>query len=304
MRTNFNPSLIERTKRWLFAISIMIFAGCGPSESERLQSALQAERVARQEAVEQAARSDRASFIWGCITAGVVVFFGFAWYFKKPRILVQEKIIERPVVKEKIIEKIIREPSTIIARTPAHDVEANSFVIDALNVVHGGGERLQRVSLLNLIVLLIELSKRGASIKCFSDANMYHVLKEAGLSDHANAYRKLCREFKELFITVAAKTRADDDILDYAHRTGAIIISRDGFRNEEYREKYTWLEDPQAFRDRRVAFLVHSGKLECNRLGICVPIPDDLDQALASLSALLDGSAAACVESSHEQISH
>ena len=121
----------------------------------------------------------------------------------------------------KAIPAIIQE--VVVVRTPAHEIVANSVVIDATNVVRSS--QGDPPCLLRLIGLLLELENRRYTYKCFFDANTGYVLEESGQREQAKAYRELLRDYYNIFIEVPGRTRADDFILDYAHSHGTPIIS-------------------------------------------------------------------------------
>lgn len=171
---------------------------------------------------------------------------------------------------------------TTVTRSPAHEVVANSFVIDAKNLMHGSAQG-QVPSILLLIGLLLELHKRKAAYKCFFDANTYYALKEAQRLDHGRAYRTFCRDFPDQFVEVPGGNRADDFILDFAHSHGPVIISNDRYR--DFFDKYSWLANGNS---RRVSFAVHSGIVQIYPLGIQAAVPNDLEAAITTLRAALN----------------
>jgi hypothetical protein len=164
-----------------------------------------------------------------------------------------------------------------ITRTPAHEVVADSFVIDAKNVIHGSSQG-QTPSLLYLIGLLLELHKRKATYKCFFDANTFYALKNAQRLDHGLAYRNLCKDFPNHFVEVPGGNQADDFLLDFAHSHGPVIISNDRYR--DYTDKYPWIANGNS---RRVSFTVHSDIIQIYSLGIQAAVPSDLAAAVKTL---------------------
>jgi hypothetical protein len=201
------------------------------------------------------------SLVLGTVCAGVIVYH------------LKHRTVVKKVVKNEVVPKVVREE--VIVRSPAHELVADSVVIDGKNVLHGSSAD-QNPSLLNLLGLLLELQNRHCAFKCFFDANTFYTLKEAGQTE-AYAYRRLCHDFPDLFIEVPGGNRADDYILDYAHSHGAPIISNDRYR--DFQEKYVWLTDAR----RRVSFVVHSGIMQIVPLGIQAAIPDELAAAESSL---------------------
>jgi hypothetical protein len=186
-------------------------------------------------------------------------------------IVVRNEIVEK-VVKNEVIQKVVREE--VIVRSPAHELVADTLVIDGTNVIYGTPSH-QNPSLLNLLGLLLELQKRKCAFKCFLDACTFYKFKS---TEEVDALRDICRSFPSTFIIAPAGIRADDYILDDAHRHGTPIISNDRFL--DYAETYPWLKsDPQ----RRVPFVMHSGSVQIVALGIQASIPTDLAMADSSL---------------------
>ena len=169
---------------------------------------------------------------------------------------------------------------TVVVRSPAHDIVTQFVVIDAANVVRSS--QGEPPSLLRLIGLLMELEKQKYTYKCFFDANTMFVLEKSGLLDEANAYRALLRDFHDVFIEVPGKTRADDSILDYAHKHGTPIISNDRYR--DYATKYPWIENSS---NRRVSFKAHSGTVHLSSIGMEASVPNNLGHALDEYCTML-----------------
>ena len=165
----------------------------------------------------------------------------------------------------------------VVLRTPAHEIVARSFVIDATNVVFGTTKG-QSPSLLILIGLLLDLHRFNLSYKCFCDANTHYIFKDANRYKEAVEYRALCRDFPDHFIEVPGGNRADDFILDWAHSHGTVIIANDIYR--DYFDKYSWLENDM---NRRVSFVEHNGVIQIYPLGIQARIPTDLATAVSEL---------------------
>jgi len=161
------------------------------------------------------------------------------------------------------VECTIKEPSI----KPVERV-----VIDGQNVMYGSTSD-QRISLLNLLGLVVELNNRKIPTKCFFDANTFFTLTRANRKDEAYAYRRLCHDFPDLFIEVPGHNRADDFLLDYANSSGESIISNDQYR--DFYTKYGWIADSQ----RRFSFLIHSGIIQIVTLGISASIPTKLSDA-------------------------
>jgi hypothetical protein len=147
-----------------------------------------------------------------------------------------------------------------------------SVVIDGQNVMYGSPTD-QKVSLLNLLGLLIELNNCKTQFKCFFDANTFFTLLNAGKKTEAYAYRRLCHDFPDIFIEVPGHSRADDFLLDFVNKGDATIISNDQYR--DFSDKYRWLTDY----NRRASFLVHSGIMQIVNLGIRANIPAKLSDA-------------------------
>lgn len=174
---------------------------------------------------------------------------------------------------------------TVVVRSPAHEIVAKFVVIDAANVVRSS--QGDPPSLLRLIGLLVELEKQKFTYKCFFDANTMYVLKESGLLDEAKAYRELLRDFYDVFIEVPGKTRADDFILDYAHKHGTPIISNDQYR--DFAKKYAWIENSSG---RRVPFKAHSSTVQLVSLDMEAKVPASLSPALNEYCTMLRSASA------------
>jgi len=98
-----------------------------------------------------------------------------------------------------ILKNIFATPDNAGASTSKSTVKP--VVIDGQNVMYGSPND-QKVSLLNLLGLLVELNNRKTPFKCFFDANTFFTLLKAGRKSEAYAYRRLCHDFPDLFIEV------------------------------------------------------------------------------------------------------
>jgi len=252
---------VKHTILILFLLAAL--AGCGPDQSEEQRK--RAERAEHALAQSESTNSVLLVVLVVVVVTAVVV----------ARQLHKKRPIVRKVIKQEVVQQVVNKQ--VVVRTPAHEIVADSFVIDAKNVVHGSSQG-QLPSLLILVGLLLDLHKRNISYKCFFDANTYYAFKDAQRLDDGRAYRALCREFRDHFIEVPGGNRADDLILDWAHRHGTPIITNDRYR--DYFDKYSWLENGSK---RRVSFAVHSGIIQIYPLGIEAPIPADLAAAVTEL---------------------
>lgn len=163
------------------------------------------------------------------------------------------------------------------APAPAVKSSFRQIVIDGQNLLYGSPTN-QKVSLLNVLALVMELNQRQTAFKCFFDANAFFTLIKAGKKDEAYAYRRLCHDYPDLFIEVPGRNRADDYLLDYANQGAAAIISNDQYR--DFAAKYGWLNQQPG---RRSSFLVHSGLLQITGLGLTAKIPSTLHRAEKTL---------------------
>ena len=182
-------------------------------------------------------------------------------------------------IKNEVVTNVVRKEE--IVRNPAPALVPGMVVIDGTNVICGSCSG-HPPSFFNLAALLRELQVRKCGFKCFFDANTFYLLKNAGKESEAYLYRRLCHDFPDSFVEVSPGNRADDLILDYAHRHGTPIITNDRFK--VFTEIYPWLiTDPK----RRVSFVVHGNMLQIVPLGIQAAIPTDLAAAEASLRVRL-----------------
>lgn len=166
-------------------------------------------------------------------------------------------------------------------QAPPHEIVADTVVIDGTNVVRQWNGNA--TSLLRLLGVVLELQKRKYTFKCFFDANTFYVLREAGLDNHAWAYRNLLAKYPTKFIEVPGGTPADDAILDFAHRHGTPIISNDLYR--DYKASYPWLENASR---RRVPFVVHPTMVQLHRLGMEAKTPVSLNTAINEFGSLFE----------------
>lgn len=188
-------------------------------------------------------------------------------------------IVKQEIIKNEIVENVVHKE--VIVRTPAQDVVTDKIVIDGTNLLHGSLYD-QKPSLLNLLALIAELQRLKIQFKCFFDANTYYKFQKALRKDHAEAYAQFCRDLPDLFVEVPSGNKADDFILDYAHRSGTPIISNDRYR--DFAQYYPWLESES---HRRFSFATHSGMLQIVRLGIYAPIPENLIATVSSVCVSL-----------------
>jgi uncharacterized protein YlaI/rRNA-processing protein FCF1 len=128
--------------------------------------------------------------------------------------------------------------------------EAKNIVIDGSNMIrfndgnHVGG----------LIAFVREMKKMKATMKVFLDANIIHVLDDAGETKARQCLEGEIKKSKAVYAIVPAGSRADDFILQYADRTGATIVSND--RYLQYVDRYPWVKDGRVahfmFDDKRL----------------------------------------------------
>lgn len=178
-----------------------------------------------------------------------------------------------------ILKNIFVTPKNVESAVEETSVKpvVKTVVIDGQNVMYGSPSD-QKVSLLNLLGLLIDLNNSKTTFKCFFDANTFFTLLNAGRKSEAYAYRRLCHDFPDHFIEVPGHNRADDFLLDYVDKGDATIISNDQYR--DFHNKYRWLATDSS---RRASFLVHSGMMQIVTLGIRASISANLADAESTL---------------------
>jgi len=175
-------------------------------------------------------------------------------------------------------EMIKSAPEQGIVKFPQSEANVG-LVVDGLNVIYGTPSH-SKLSLMNLFGPLLELQNRKVTFKCFFDASTPFKLREAGRTDEADAYRKLCYDLPDTFIEVPGRTQADSFLLQYADHANAQFVSNDRFR--DYEQKYPWLAQVS---NRRAAFVVHSNRIQIPALNLIAPIPTDLAAADSTLRA-------------------
>lgn len=283
-----NRSLILAGLIALFggASSNQVFAGWAwPWQAGQLQAQAEQAHYAQIDSESRAALAKRyqrnaelrarqiyqLSVVTGLLCAGVIV------YLIKTRKVIQQ------VIKNETVEKIVKNEivqKVEIVRSPAHDLVADTVVIDGSNMLYSPSN--PKPSILGLLALLLELQKRNIKFKCFFDHSAYYLLSESKRNDHANAFRRFCFDFPDHFVEIPVDNCADDFILDYAHSHGTPIISNDLFRDKM--EKYDWLQKEH---NRRVSFLIHPDMIQIVPMGIQAPIPEKLAAAEMALRSAL-----------------
>lgn len=130
------------------------------------------------------------------------------------------------------------------------ELKSIGIVVDGSNMIrfndgnHVGG----------LIAFVREMKKRKATTKVFLDANIMHVLDDAGETKARQCLEGEIKKSKTVYAIVPAGSRADDFILQHADRTGATIVSND--RYLQYVDRYAWIKDGRVahfmFDDKRL----------------------------------------------------
>ncbi len=110
--------------------------------------------------------------------------------------------------------------------------EASTYFIDATNICHWGKE----MSLQVLLQLLLEIKRKKQTFFCIFDANTSYYIPD----NEKKIYKKLL-EHTDRFYQVSGGKRADDFILELAHRHGSAVISNDNYSDPKY-SKYKWKE--------------------------------------------------------------
>lgn len=128
------------------------------------------------------------------------------------------------------------------------------YVVDGMNVCFYGRSNGEP-DIKTLLVILIELTKKGHDFMCIFDASLRGRLKDKkGLS---SSYDKLFKKYSSLFSEVTGGTQADDSILSYAHKMNGIIISNDQYRQDKYTLKHSWLTPERLIKGNRINNLIN-----------------------------------------------
>lgn len=125
--------------------------------------------------------------------------------------------------------------------------EMKPILVDGSNIVR----RWPSLRSEALAVLLDGLKGGGYAPTVFFDANIAHVLQNAGDVFGQSLLDCLLREDPEHTIIVPSGTRSDDFMLLLADRRGYPILSCDTYRDEAF-EKYSWLRNRVESGEKRV----------------------------------------------------
>jgi hypothetical protein len=146
-------------------------------------------------------------------------------------------------------------------------------LIDALNVAHWCGEP---PSLRLPLALLVPLLARGFQAILYFDANAKYLVPEEG-----DVYARLSA-CTGICVEVASGRRADGIMLRDARDTGALIVTRDRFR--DYRQRYRKLIDDPS---RVFGGTVRDDRVRVPSLSLDAPLPPSAEAAWAALEPLL-----------------
>lgn len=128
------------------------------------------------------------------------------------------------------------------------------YVVDGMNVCFYGRSNGEP-DIKTLLVILIELTKKGHDFMCIFDASLRGRFKDKkGLS---SSYDKLFKKYNSHFSEVTGGTQADDSILSYAHKMNGIIISNDQYRQDKYTLKHSWLTPERLIKGNRINNLIN-----------------------------------------------
>ena len=144
--------------------------------------------------------------------------------------------------KPAIVEQAKGEGESCIAKC-----EMKPILVDGSNIVR----RWPSLRSEALAGLLEGLKEGGYAPTVFFDANIAHVLQNAGDVFGQNLLECLLREDPEHTIIVPAGTRSDDYMLLLADRRGYPILSCDTYRDEAF-AKYSWLRNRVESGEKRV----------------------------------------------------
>lgn len=125
--------------------------------------------------------------------------------------------------------------------------EMKPILVDGSNIVR----RWPSLRSEALAALLEGLKEGGYAPTVFFDANIAHVLQNAGDAFGQNLLECLLRVDPEHTIIVPAGTRSDDYMLLLADRRGYPILSCDTYRDEAF-AKYSWLRNRVESGEKRV----------------------------------------------------
>lgn len=119
------------------------------------------------------------------------------------------------------------------------------FILDGLNMAYLGG-RTPDVS--HVVSITEDLSRRGSEYRVFWDASTPHVLRAYGRPGAEEAYRTLLDHDAGHHVQVAAGTPADLVVLmECEEDPNSVVISRDLYRDEQYRRLYPVCRDASRF---------------------------------------------------------
>ena len=110
-------------------------------------------------------------------------------------------------------------------------------VVDGSNVIRAKGG----YGVNGLFALYEAFKDKGMKTKVYLDANIIHVLRDAGDEIGAKRLEEAIKKESNVFVLVPAGNRADDYILQYADRTQALVLSNDRF--VPYVERYPWIKE-------------------------------------------------------------
>ncbi|HKY91330.1 MAG TPA: hypothetical protein VJM11_09835 [Nevskiaceae bacterium] len=146
-------------------------------------------------------------------------------------------------------------------------------LIDALNVAYWCGEPpTLRVPL----ALAVALLASGVEAILYFDANAKYRLPDEG-----DVYARLVA-FGSLCVEVPSGRRADGVMLRDARDTGAVIVTRDRFR--DHRQRYRKLIDDPS---RVVGGTVRDDRVRVPSLDLDAPLPASAEAAWIALEALI-----------------
>lgn len=210
--------------------------------------------------------------------------FRYIQYLRAHRTLVNQ------IIKKEVVNRVVRK--VIIYRTPAHEVDGNHIVVDGLNVIYGHTDK-HKMNLMHLMALVQDLLQSNRRFKCYFDANTFFALEQVNKSQ-AYAFRRLAYDYPDIFTEVPGGVKADDYVLDYAHREGAVIISNDRYR--DFVDKYSWLNTDK---NRRFSYINDFRHIEVIQLGLRAEIPKNLGEVEREIRELLDKSVMRQAEVAH-----
>lgn len=150
---------------------------------------------------------------------------------------------------------------------------ATRVLLDALNVAHWCGEP---PSLRLPLALLVGLRAGGHEAILYFDANAKYLLPDEG-----DVYARLSA-CTNLCVEVPSGRRADGVMLRDARDTGAVIVTRDRFR--DHRQRYRKLIDDPS---RVFGGTVRDDRVRVPTLDLDVPLPASAEAAWAALEPLL-----------------